>query len=94
MSGLKNFAIVGAGAIGRFIIRQFLKEKAAGAVNQVVVLTREVRFVAVLVACSFVYITAISPSMTGIKYDHRRRRQGDPSRLYQQGIPQERPHRH
>ena len=42
MSGYKNFAIVGAGMFGGFVIRQFLKEKAAGTVNEVVVLTRQV----------------------------------------------------
>jgi hypothetical protein len=42
MSGYKNFAIAGAGTTGSFIVRQFLKEKAAGMVNQVVVLTRQV----------------------------------------------------
>ena len=42
MSGFKKFAIVGAGTLGNFVIRQFLKEKAAGAVNEVVVLTRQV----------------------------------------------------
>ena len=47
MSGYKNFAIVGAGLTGSFIVRQFLKEKAAGTVNQVIVLTRQVSFVAV-----------------------------------------------
>ncbi|KAI0259733.1 NAD-P-binding protein [Gloeopeniophorella convolvens] len=42
MSGYKNFAIIGAsGSIGSFITRQFLKEKAEGAVDEVVVLTRE-----------------------------------------------------
>ncbi|KAH9966017.1 NAD-P-binding protein [Russula dissimulans] len=41
MSGFKNFAIVGAGLTGRFIVQQFLKEKSAGTVNEVVVLTRE-----------------------------------------------------
>jgi len=41
MSGYKNFAIVGAGTLGNFVIRQFLKEKAAGAVNEVIVLTRQ-----------------------------------------------------
>jgi uncharacterized protein YbjT (DUF2867 family) len=50
MSGFKNFAIVGAGLTGRFIVQQFLKEKSAGTVNEVVVLTREVRFAAVLEA--------------------------------------------
>jgi hypothetical protein len=42
MSGYKNFAIVGAGIIGSFVVRQFLKEKAAGTINEVVVLTRQV----------------------------------------------------
>jgi hypothetical protein len=40
MSGYKNFAIVVPGMLGNFLIHQFLKEKAAGAVNEVVVLTR------------------------------------------------------
>lgn len=42
MSGYKNFAIVGAGITGSFIVRQFLKDKAAGTINEVVVLTRQV----------------------------------------------------
>ena len=42
MSGYKNFAVVGAGATGSYLVRQFLKDKAAGSVNQVVVLTRQV----------------------------------------------------
>ncbi|KAI0302960.1 NAD-P-binding protein [Russula brevipes] len=41
MPGYKNFAIVGAGTTGSFVVRQFLEDKAAGIVNQVVVLTRE-----------------------------------------------------
>ncbi|KAI0296986.1 NAD-P-binding protein [Multifurca ochricompacta] len=41
MSGYKNFAVVGAGSTGSFIIRQLLKDKSAGIVNNVVVLTRE-----------------------------------------------------
>ncbi len=41
MSGYKNFAVVGAGTIGSFIIRQLLADKAAGAINDVVVLTRQ-----------------------------------------------------
>ena len=44
MSGFKNFAVVGAGEIGGFIIRQLLTEKAAGTVNDVVVLTRQASF--------------------------------------------------
>jgi len=42
MSGYKNFAIVGAGVTGSFVVRQFLKDKAVGTVNEVVVLTRQV----------------------------------------------------
>jgi hypothetical protein len=39
MSGYKNFAVVGAGVIGSFIIGQLLADKAAGTVDNVVVLT-------------------------------------------------------
>jgi glutamyl-tRNA reductase len=42
MAGYKNFAVVGAGTLGNYVIRQFLKDKAAGTVNEVVVLTRQV----------------------------------------------------
>jgi len=42
MSGYKNFAIVGAGIFGSFLVRQLLKDKAAGTVNEIVVLTRQV----------------------------------------------------
>ena len=41
MSGYKNFAVVGSGEIGSFIIRQLLTDKAAGIVDNVVVLTRQ-----------------------------------------------------
>jgi len=41
MSGYKNFAIVGAGTLGKYIVQQFQKEKSAGTVNDVVVLTRQ-----------------------------------------------------
>ena len=41
MSGYKTFAVVGAGTIGSFIIRQLLTDKASGTVNDVVVLTRQ-----------------------------------------------------
>lgn len=41
MSGYKNFAVVGAGHIGTFIIHQLLTDKTAGTINEVVVLTRE-----------------------------------------------------
>ncbi|KAF8263179.1 NAD-P-binding protein [Lactarius quietus] len=41
MSGYKNFAVIGAGQLGSFIIRQLITDKAAGTVNDVVVLTRQ-----------------------------------------------------
>jgi uncharacterized protein YbjT (DUF2867 family) len=41
MSGYTNFAVVGAGAIGKYIVQQLLKDKAAGTVKEVVVLSRE-----------------------------------------------------
>jgi uncharacterized protein YbjT (DUF2867 family) len=41
MSGYKSFAVVGAGTIGAFIIDQLIKDKAAGTINDVVVLTRQ-----------------------------------------------------
>ena len=43
MSGYTNFAVVGAGDIGRYIVEQLLKDKAAGTVKEVVVLTRQVK---------------------------------------------------
>jgi glutamyl-tRNA reductase len=42
MSGYKNFAIIGAGELGMYVVRQFLEEKAAGTIDEVVVLTRQV----------------------------------------------------
>jgi len=41
MSGYTNFAVVGAGGLGTYIIQQLLKHKAAGIVKEVVVLTRQ-----------------------------------------------------
>ncbi|KZT55912.1 NAD(P)-binding protein [Calocera cornea HHB12733] len=40
MSVYKNFAVAGAGTIGRPILEEFLKAKAAGKVDRVVILTR------------------------------------------------------
>jgi saccharopine dehydrogenase-like NADP-dependent oxidoreductase len=51
MSGYKNFAVVGAGVIGSFIIRQLLVDKAAGTVDNVVVLTRQASLLAFESAC-------------------------------------------
>ena len=44
MSGYTNFAVIGAGKFGNFVIQQLLKDKAAGTVKEVVVLTREVKY--------------------------------------------------
>ncbi|KAN0124428.1 hypothetical protein V8E52_002077 [Russula decolorans] len=41
MSGYTNFAVIGAGGIGSYIVQQLLKEKAAGIVKEVVVLSRQ-----------------------------------------------------
>jgi hypothetical protein len=43
MSGYTNFAVVGAGAIGIYLVQQLLKDKTAGIVKNVVVLTRQVK---------------------------------------------------
>jgi hypothetical protein len=43
MSRYTNFAVVGAGTLGNYIVQQLLKDKAAGIVKEVVVLTRQVR---------------------------------------------------
>jgi hypothetical protein len=43
MSGYTNFAVIGAGNFGIFIIQQLLKDKAAGTVKEIVVLTRQVK---------------------------------------------------
>jgi uncharacterized protein YbjT (DUF2867 family) len=44
MSRYTNFAVVGAGTLGNYIVQQLLKDKAAGIVKEVVVLTREVEY--------------------------------------------------
>jgi saccharopine dehydrogenase-like NADP-dependent oxidoreductase len=44
MSGYTKFAIVGVGRIGNCILQELLKEKAAGIVKEVAVLTRQVRY--------------------------------------------------
>jgi saccharopine dehydrogenase-like NADP-dependent oxidoreductase len=65
MSGYKNFAVVGAGNTGSFIIHQLLKDKSAGTVNEVVVLTRQVSLVLDIESN-----IANSSAMVGIQ-DHR-----------------------
>ena len=44
MTGYTKIAVVGAGALGNYIVQQLLNEKAAGIVKEVVVLTREVQY--------------------------------------------------
>ena len=44
MSGYTNFAVIGAGNFGNFIIQQLLKDKASGTVKEVVILTRQVKY--------------------------------------------------
>jgi uncharacterized protein YbjT (DUF2867 family) len=56
MSGYTNFAVIGAGNFGTFIIQQLLKDKAAGTVKEVVVLTRQVRY---LTNSSVVHVYAL-----------------------------------
>jgi len=41
MSRYTNFAVVGAGTLGNYIVQQLLKDKAAGHVKEVAVLTRQ-----------------------------------------------------
>jgi len=44
MSGYTNFAVVGAGTLGIYIVQQLLNDKAAGIIQEVVVLTRQVKY--------------------------------------------------
>jgi hypothetical protein len=44
MSGYTKFAVVGAGAIGNYIVKEPLKDKAAGVVKEVAILTRQVKY--------------------------------------------------
>jgi len=44
MSGYTKFAVVGAGAIGNYIVQELLKAKAAGIVEKVTILTRQVKY--------------------------------------------------
>jgi len=43
MSGYKDFAVVGVGRLGIYIMEELLKQKSNGDVDRVVVLTRSVR---------------------------------------------------
>jgi hypothetical protein len=44
MSGYTNFAVAGAGKIGSYIVQQLLKDKSAGIIKEVVVLSRQVKY--------------------------------------------------
>jgi saccharopine dehydrogenase-like NADP-dependent oxidoreductase len=44
MSEYTNFAVAGAGNIGSYIVQQLLKDKAGGIINEVVVLSRQVKY--------------------------------------------------
>ena len=43
MYGYKNFAVVGAGNLGKFILNAFAAKFAEGAISSVTLLTRSVR---------------------------------------------------
>jgi len=43
MSGYTTFAVIGAGRIGNYVVQELLKDKAAGIVKEVTVLTRQVK---------------------------------------------------
>jgi hypothetical protein len=46
MSNFRRFAIVGAGKVGNFIIEELLKQKAAGAIDDITIISRLVRPIA------------------------------------------------
>ena len=43
MSGFKKFAIIGAGNVGGFIVEELLKQKAAGSIDEISIVSRPVR---------------------------------------------------
>jgi hypothetical protein len=43
MSNFRRFAIVGAGNVGGFIVEELLKQKAAGAIDEITIVSRPVR---------------------------------------------------
>ena len=45
MSGFNKFAIIGAGNVGGFIVEELLKQKAAGSVKEIIIVTRPVRLI-------------------------------------------------
>ena len=46
MSNFKSFAITGAGNVGGFIVEELLKQKAAGVIDEITIVSRPVRHVA------------------------------------------------
>jgi saccharopine dehydrogenase-like NADP-dependent oxidoreductase len=42
MSNFRRFAIVGAGKVGNFIVDELLKQKAAGAIDDITIISRPV----------------------------------------------------
>jgi ornithine cyclodeaminase/alanine dehydrogenase-like protein (mu-crystallin family) len=43
MSNFRKFAIVGAGNVGSFIVDELLKQKAAGTIDEISIISRPVR---------------------------------------------------
>jgi saccharopine dehydrogenase-like NADP-dependent oxidoreductase len=43
MSNFRRFAIVGAGKVGNFIVEELLKQKAAGTIDDITIISRPVR---------------------------------------------------
>ena len=67
MSGHTKFAVVGAGSIGSYIIQQLLKEKAAGIVKEVIVLTRQVWYLFNIYVVHSVLSTPLAVDTKGSK---------------------------
>ena len=44
MSGYTIFAVAGAGKIGSYIVHQLFKNKAVGIIEEVIVLSRQVKY--------------------------------------------------
>lgn len=66
MSNFRNFAITGAGKVGSFIVEELLKQKAAGAIDEITIVSRPVRHV----AQSF----RLQPERQLIRHNHTQRR--------------------
>ncbi|KAI0268519.1 hypothetical protein BGY98DRAFT_1018753 [Russula aff. rugulosa BPL654] len=72
MSRYTNFAVVGAGTLGNYIVQQLLKDKAAGIVKEVAVLTRQgskttVRGDAKVVQVDYSKDDSIKRALTGVE---------------------------